>query len=194
VYDLLLHGVKANIEPLENGDTILVPTIGPQVTVEEMVRRPAVYELRDEKTLADVLALSEGLLPITTLRHIEVQRIVEATRQFLYADDAAEAIVRAAEKYQQPEPVNIASGDEISMGDLVELIRGICGYQGGVEWDASKPDGQPRRCVDGSRAQLEFGWQARTALREGLERTIAWYEKELLGSESPAQTAGVRAR
>ena len=116
-----------------------------------------------------------------------------ATRQFLYVEDAAEAIVLAAEKYQRPEPVNIASGDEISIRELVELIRGICGYQGGVEWDASKPDGQPRRCVDGSRAQLEFGWQARTDLREGLARTVAWYEKELLGSETLAQIAGVRA-
>jgi GDP-L-fucose synthase len=116
----------------------------------------------------------------------------KATRQFLYVEDAAEAIVLAAEKYQQPEPVNIASGDEISMRELVELIRGICSYQGGVEWDATKPDGQPRRCVDGSRAQLEFGWQARTELREGLERTVAWYEKELRGSESLAQIAGTR--
>jgi GDP-L-fucose synthase len=115
----------------------------------------------------------------------------QATRQFLYVDDAAEAIVLAAEKYDRPEPVNVASGDEISMRELVGLIRGISGYEGEVEWDGTKPDGQPRRCVDGSRARLEFGWHAKTGLREGLQQTIAWYEQET-GSASRAQIAGVR--
>lgn len=87
VYDLLLHGVKANLERLENGDTILVPTIGSQVTVEGLVRRPAVYELRDEKTLADVLELAGGLLPVATLRHIEVERIVNHDRQEMVSLD-----------------------------------------------------------------------------------------------------------
>ena len=97
VYDLLLHGVKANLEKLENGDTILVPPIGPQVTVEGMVRRPAVYELGNEKTLADVLELAGGLLPIATLRHVEVERTVARDKRTMLnldipeTDDDAEA-------------------------------------------------------------------------------------------------------
>ncbi len=87
LYDLLLHGVKANIQPLENGDTVLVPPVGTQVTVEGMVRRPAIYELKDEKTLASVLELSGGLLPMATLRHIEVQRLVAHDKQTMLSVD-----------------------------------------------------------------------------------------------------------
>ena len=112
VYDLLLHGVKANIEPLENGDTVLVPTIGPQVTVEGMVRRPAVYELRDEKMLAEVLALSGGLLPVATLRHIEVQRIVDHRKQSLLSLDIPDSD-SDAEATRKIEAFQIHDGDEI---------------------------------------------------------------------------------
>jgi len=91
VYDLLLHGVRGKVERLENGDTILVPPIGPQVTVEGMVRRPAVYELRDEKTLADVLELAGGLLPVAALRHIEVERTVSHDRRSMLSLDIPEA-------------------------------------------------------------------------------------------------------
>jgi polysaccharide export outer membrane protein len=112
VYDLLLHGVKANIEPLENGDTILVPTIGPQVTVEGMVRRPAVYELRDEKMLAEVLALSGGLLPVATLRHIEVQRIVDHRKQDLLSLDIPDSDTDA-EATRKIEAFQIHDGDEV---------------------------------------------------------------------------------
>jgi GDP-L-fucose synthase len=103
----------------------------------------------------------------------------KATREFLYVEDAAEAIVQAAEKYEKPEPVNLGSGEEISIRDLVELTRELVGYQGGVRWDATKPDGQPRRCLDTSRAAQEFGWSAKTRLRAGLQQTIAWYQKEM---------------
>ncbi len=101
----------------------------------------------------------------------------KATREFLYVEDAAEAIVLAAEKYDKPDPVNLGSGEEISIEKLVCLVKDLAGYRGGIEWDASKPDGQPRRMLDTSRAQKEFGWRARTSFREGLERTIAWFEE-----------------
>ncbi len=98
-----------------------------------------------------------------------------ATREFLYVEDAAEAIVLAAERYDGPEPINIGSGEEISIRDLVDLIRELTGYEGDVEWDTSKPDGQPRRRIDTTRAREWLGWEARTPLREGLRRTIEWY-------------------
>ena len=100
-----------------------------------------------------------------------------ATREFLYVDDAAEGIVLAAERYDQPDPVNIGSGFEISIRDLTETIAEIVGYEGQVVWDHSKPDGQPRRALDTSRARDQFGFQATTGFRAGLERTIRWYEQ-----------------
>jgi GDP-L-fucose synthase len=98
-------------------------------------------------------------------------------------EDAAEAIVLAAEKYEKPELVNLGSGEEISIRDLLNLICSLTEFQGTVRWDATKPDGQPRRCLDTSRALAEFGWRASTTLREGLRKTIAWYEQEV-GSKS----------
>lgn len=112
VYDLLLHGVKNDIQRLENGDTVLVPPIGPEVMVEGMVRRPATYELRDEKSLSDVLALAGGLLPTATLRHIEVQRVVaheERTMLSLDMDPDAEANTVA----KQLESFRVQDGDKI---------------------------------------------------------------------------------
>jgi GDP-L-fucose synthase len=99
-----------------------------------------------------------------------------ATREFLYVEDAAEAIVLATEKYEKPDPVNLGSGEEISIRDLLEQIRSLVGYEGSIRWDASKPDGQPRRCLDATRALAEFGWRARTLLRDGLRNTIRWFE------------------
>jgi len=101
------------------------------------------------------------------------------TREFLYVEDAAEGIVLAAEKYEKPDLVNLGSGEEMSIRDLVELTRSVVGYGGPVRWDATKPDGQPRRCLDTSRAMAEFGWRAKTKLREGLEKTIAWFAEEM---------------
>jgi GDP-L-fucose synthase len=102
-----------------------------------------------------------------------------ATREFLYVEDAAEAIVLAAEKYEKPELVNLGSGEEISIRDLLELICSLTGYQGTVCWDTAKPDGQPRRCLDTSRALAEFGWRSKTSLRDGLRKTIAWFEEDV---------------
>ncbi len=95
LYDLLLHGVKSDMRALENGDTVLVPPIGPQVTVEGMVRRPAIYELKDEKNLASVLELAGGLLPTAALRHIEVQRLVAHDKQTMLSLDIPEMAKRA---------------------------------------------------------------------------------------------------
>lgn len=98
-----------------------------------------------------------------------------ATREFLYVKDAAEAVVMAGEKYNKPDPLNIGAGQEISIHDLVYLIGELVGFEGEVEWDTTKPDGQPRRCLDTTRAWQEMGWKAQTPFREGLRQEIEWY-------------------
>ena len=98
-----------------------------------------------------------------------------ATREFLYVEDAAEAIMLASEKYSKPDLVNLGSGEEISVRDLLEMIRTMVGDTGVVRWDHSKPDGQPRRSLDTSRAAREFGWRAKTSLSTGLKKTIEWF-------------------
>ena len=102
-----------------------------------------------------------------------------ATREFLYVEDAAEAIVLAAEKYAKPDLVNLGSGEEISIRDLLEQIRSLVGYEGNVRWDTTRPDGQPRRSLDTSRALAEFGWRAKTSLPDGLRETICWFESNI---------------
>jgi GDP-L-fucose synthase len=99
-----------------------------------------------------------------------------ATREFLYVKDAARAIQRAAEVLESPDPVNLGSGEEVSITALVEMITRKCRYQGEVRFDPSQPDGQPRRCVDTGRARELLGFRSRTGLSEGLDRTIAWYQ------------------
>ncbi len=98
-----------------------------------------------------------------------------ATREFFYVEDAAKAICLATEHYDKPEPVNIGAGFEISIRELVGLIVDLTGFKGRIVWDASKPDGQPRRMLDTSRAFREFGFRAATDFREGLKKTIEWY-------------------
>ncbi len=97
------------------------------------------------------------------------------TREFLYVEDAAEGIVLATERYDGPEPVNLGSGQEIAIKDLAELIAKLTGFSGEIVWDTTKPNGQPRRALDTSRAKKYFGWEAKTPFEEGLRRTIAWY-------------------
>jgi GDP-L-fucose synthase len=106
---------------------------------------------------------------------VEVWGTGRATREFLYVDDAAEGIVLATEHFDGPEPVNLGAGFEISIKDLAESIARITGFQGRLVWNASKPDGQPRRCLDTTRADRFFGFKARTPFDEGLRRTIEWY-------------------
>lgn len=100
-----------------------------------------------------------------------------ATREFLYVEDAARGIVLAAEQYNQSEPVNLGAGFEISIKDLAALIVKLANFKGQIIWDPSKPDGQPRRCLDTSRAEKEFGFKAKTKLETGLRKTIEWYRK-----------------
>ena len=99
------------------------------------------------------------------------------TREFLYVEDCADGIVLAAERYDAPEPVNLGTDEEISIRDLAELVAELTGFEGEIVWDTSKPNGQPRRRLDVSKAAELFGFRARTTLRDGLERTIAWYRR-----------------
>ena len=107
---------------------------------------------------------------------IEVWGTGNASREFIYVDDAAEGIVLGAERYDAPEPVNLGVGAEITIRELVELIARLVGFKGTLRWDASRPDGQPRRALDTSRAREAFGFVATTSFEEGLRRTIEWYE------------------
>jgi GDP-L-fucose synthase len=109
--------------------------------------------------------------------HVDVWGTGSASREFLFVRDAAEGVVAAAERYNDPDPVNLGTGREITIRALAELIYELCGFRGELRWDPSKPDGQPRRCLDTTRARERFGWQATTGFRDGLRQTIDWYEK-----------------
>jgi GDP-L-fucose synthase len=110
-------------------------------------------------------------------REIVVWGDGSASREFLHARDAAEGIAMAAERYDKAEPVNLGAGFEIKIRELVPLVARACRYTGEVVWDTSRPNGQPRRMLDTSRARREFGWQARTPFEEGLRETVEWYEE-----------------
>ena len=109
--------------------------------------------------------------------YIEVWGTGKASREFLYVEDGAEGIILATEKYDKPEPVNLGSGMEISIKDLVQLICKLMDFKGEIRWDTSRPDGQPSRMLDISRAKKEFDFRAKTKFEEGLKRTIEWYKK-----------------
>lgn len=104
----------------------------------------------------------------------------KATREFLYVEDAAEGIVLSAERYDGSEPVNLGAGFEISIKDIAGKIAEMTGFKGRVVWDTSKPDGQPRRMLDTSRADKQFGFKASTSIEEGLKKTIRWYKQNIL--------------
>ncbi|MFA5294472.1 MAG: GDP-L-fucose synthase [Methanoregulaceae archaeon] len=110
---------------------------------------------------------------------VEVWGTGSASREFLYVGDAARAVLLATERYNKPDPVNLGAGQEISIRDLVSLIQKHTGFSGEIRWDASKPDGQPRRCLVTSRAKEEFGFTAEVPFDEGLRRTIEWYREQL---------------
>jgi GDP-L-fucose synthase len=132
--------------------------------------------------------LSSHVIPAMLRKFLEAKERGDATvtlwgdgtptREFLYVDDAAEAIVAAAERYEGPEPVNIGSGEEISMRDLAERMRVLIGFPGAIVWDSKQPNGQPRRKLDTSRALERFGWRATTPLADGLQKTRDWYLAE----------------
>jgi GDP-L-fucose synthase len=120
---------------------------------------------------------------------IEVWGTGSASREFLFVADAAEGIVLAAERYDDPEPVNLGVGREITIRELVGTIARLTRFDGDIEWDATKPDGQPRRALDTSRARSAFGFEAMTSFEEGLGRTIAWYESN---KSAPASSAAAQ--
>jgi protein involved in polysaccharide export with SLBB domain len=131
VYDLLLHGVKGDIQRLENGDTVMVPPLGPEVTIEGMVRRPAIYEQKDEKSLADALALSGGLLPGATFRHIEVQRLVAHQKQTMLSLDIP-ATDSVDEATRQLESFQIQDGDKIRIFPIAPYAQDAVYLEGHV--------------------------------------------------------------
>jgi len=118
--------------------------------------------------------------------HLEVWGTGKASREFLYVEDAAKAIVLATRRYNKPEPVNIGSGGEITIKELVEMIKKLVGFKGKIIWDKSKPDGQLKRCLDSSLAVKEFGFKASIPFVQGLKKTIKWYEKKFLSGFIPA--------
>jgi len=109
---------------------------------------------------------------------VEVWGTGKASREFLYVDDAAEGIVLATERYDHPDPVNLGTHREITIRELAQTIKRLTGFTGELRWDASKPDGQPRRCLDTTRAKQAFGFEARTDFEDGLRRTIGYFRRE----------------
>lgn len=109
----------------------------------------------------------------------------KASREFLYVEDAARGIVDAFEKYESDDPVNLGTGKEIQISALVELVCDIMGFDGAIEYDTTKPDGQPRRCLDVSKAKEEFGFEAKVDFREGLQKTVDWYIEEEIRNRGP---------
>ena len=109
--------------------------------------------------------------------HIECWGDGSPTREFLYVEDCAEAIVLATERFDGAEPVNVGTGQEITIKELAELIATLTGFRGALHWDTGRPGGPPRRCLDTSRAERMFGFRARTDFGAGLRRTIAWYRE-----------------
>ena len=104
----------------------------------------------------------------------------KASREFLFVEDAAEGILAATEKYDKPNPVNLGTGKEVTIKQLVDLVSKITGFDGQIIWDTTRPDGQPRRCLDTSRAKAEFGFEAKTNLISGLQKTVEWYKNNNL--------------
>jgi GDP-L-fucose synthase len=131
------------------------------------------------------------VIPATIIKFLNAvengDRVVEAwgtgkaSREFLYVEDAARAVVMAAERYNKQDPLNIGAGREISIKELYMTVAGLTGFKGEIRWDAGKPDGQPRRCLATSRAKDEFGFEASTGFQEGLRKTIDWYRDHIFG-------------
>ncbi|MDA0975284.1 MAG: GDP-L-fucose synthase, partial [Planctomycetota bacterium] len=114
-----------------------------------------------------------------------------ASREFLYVDDCAEGIVRAAETLDEPVPVNLGTCMEITIKDLVELIARLTGFEGEIRWDATKPDGQPRRCLDTQRAKSMLDWSAQVGFEDGLRQTIDWFREHRASIEASESEAAV---
>lgn len=109
-------------------------------------------------------------------KYVDVWGTGSASREFLYVEDAARAIVLATERYDDPDPVNVGAGREVTIRELVEMIGALTGFDGEIRWDTTKPDGQPRRMLDTTRARERFGFEAEVGLEDGMSRTIEWWE------------------
>jgi len=118
------------------------------------------------------------------LEEVEVWGTGSASREFLHVEDCARAILLAAKDYNNPAPINLGSGKEITIKDLVEKIKGMVGYNGKIKWDTSKPDGQPRRCLDVTKAKKEFEFEAKKDFDEALKETIEWYKESKIKNDN----------
>jgi GDP-L-fucose synthase len=169
LFPVNLYGPRDNFDP-ENSHVI-----------PALIRKCIEAKLLTEQAEANVKAKNQAHpnskpQPEPELRApITVWGTGRATREFLYVEDAAEGILLAAERYNKSDPVNLGAGFEISIRDLVQLIMKLTGFKGRILWDNTKPDGQPRRCLDISKAEKEFGFKAKTDFEEGLKKTIEWY-------------------
>ncbi|MBA7700026.1 GDP-L-fucose synthase [subsurface metagenome] len=113
------------------------------------------------------------------LEEVEIWGSGKASREFLYVEDCAKGILKATEEYNKSDPVNLGAGFEITIKDLTYKIKELTGFAGNLRWNLEKPDGQPRRCLDTSKAEKEFGFKAKTSFDEGLRKTIDWYVKKI---------------
>ena len=153
----VVGGIGAN---RENPDSFFYDNLLMGVELMEQARRPGVEKF------VDAIENKQS--------RIEVWGTGQASREFLYVEDCARAIALAAERYEKAEPVNLGAGREIAISELVSLIAELTGFHGEISWDASKPDGQPRRYLDVSRAEREFGFRATTDFADGLRKTLEW--------------------
>lgn len=163
-----LYGPGDNFDPESSH---VIPALIKK-TADAMGGKEAALERMNSLTESD-----QSNIPKKPDEPIVVWGTGKASREFLYVEDAAEAIILATEEYDKPDPLNIGAGFEITIKDLTFLIVKLMGFQGEVIWDTSKPDGQPRRMLDVSKAEEEFGYRAKTTFEEGLKKTIEWYLK-----------------
>ncbi len=140
-------------------------------------RSVSIVIARSAKHIQSLRGASSASDEAISVPSITVWGTGKPTREFLYVEDAAEGILLAAEKYNKSDPVNLGAGFEISIKDLVKLIVKLTGFKGKIVWDSSKPDGQPRRRLDTTKAEREFGFKAKTAFEDGLKKTVEWYEE-----------------
>ncbi len=167
-----LYGPGDNFDP---GSSHVIPALIKKCLDAKPISK---FEIRNSKCTSPHTALRLPHSPF-----IEVWGDGSPTREFLYVEDCAEAIVLAAERYNGPEPVNVGSAFEISIKDLVHLIARLTDFMGEIVWDKTKPKGQPRRKLDTSRAKTLFGFESQTPFQEGLRKTIDWYQETRRGED-----------
>jgi GDP-L-fucose synthase len=161
-----LYGPRDNFDPESSH---VIPALIRKCLEAQRAVGSKEYGLSTDKTAYSVLPTSHSPPAVV------VWGTGKPTREFIYVEDAAEGILLATEKYNKSDPVNLGTGFEISIKDLVELIAKLTNFKGEIIWDTSKPDGQPRRKLDVSKAEKEFGFKAKTSFEEGLRKTIDWY-------------------